>query len=740
MIADVQPEVILIEGPSDLADHIPKIAEADTVPPIAVATAVRVGDRTSVRYYPLSAHAPEYVAIKAGSAAGADIRFIDLPSDMRDGGDADTFQSEFPFTSADFIAASCKRLGLRDGAELWDHLFETRLGEADWRGFFADVYAYCLAMRETTDPARMELDQTLAREAEMRRQLAAVKDKRALVLTGGFHTPALVGGGALGKAPKTTPSESYLVPYGEAALDEYSGYAAGLRYPAWYNAAWEAALAAEGAPDWTALLLDTISGFARDDTTHQIALPQLTEMAEMAEGLARLKGRRVAMLPDIFDGMRTALIKTEAGPGEPFTARMHQYLSGSRLGRVPRSAKAPPLLADARRLATRHRIDLTDSTPKLRKLDIRRKDSHCKAQQFFHQMGLLDTGLAGLEAGPDFVLGHRTDLLFAEWTVAWTPFVEGALLSAAPTGATVEHAAAVALMRQRQGLVDAGDSLNVEALLTLVLNGLRAGLGQNLTGLTTDLTQAIAASGDVAGLAQVILRLQSVTLPSDPLFDPDAPDLLVHAQTAYDRIVYLMDDLCDLPPDQLPTAVEALRIVAGVLQGPQSGRFDGGRFNAASSRVLDMPACPPLLAGALLGLMVRADLRPEAGLAALLKGSLNGVGLTPADRGAAFNGLLMTAPQLLWQGHTVLQGAEAALSALDDDAFLALLPPLRLALSQLNPHETDRLAQEVATLLGINTARLQTRTARLTEDDLAQGLAIDTAVGAHLAADRGEHA
>ncbi|QBF33428.1 DUF5682 family protein [Thalassococcus sp. S3] len=738
MIAEWQPEVILIEGPSDLSHHIPMLAEPGTVPPIAIAAMGPVDDEgpRPVTYYPLSAHAPEFVAIRDGMAQGVEVRFIDMPCGARMEHVPESLQSEFAFTAADFIAETCKALGLRDGAELWDHLFETRLGQSDWRGFFCDVYAYCLAMRETTDPALMEVDATLAREAEMRRHIAELQGKRAIVLTGGFHTPALLQA-ELSETPKAPPSvESYLVAYGEDALDALSGYGAGLRYPGWYNQAWEATLTANGVPDWSALAVETAVGFAGqmagDD--RRVPLPQLTEMVAIAQGLAQMKGRDAVMLPDLFDGMRTALIKTEAGPGEPYTERMHAFLRGTRLGEVPKSAGQPPLVADARTRAKTHRVDLTDSARKRRKLDIRRKASHREAQQYFYQMALLETGLASLEAGPDFLLGSRVDLLFAEWSVGWSPFVEGALIKAAPLGATVPRAALNALMRDRARLFDEGQGTNLDAVLTLVLTGLRAGLGPFLPTLTGDLADAVELSGDFEGLAQIVLRLQAVAMPGDPLHDPGAPDLLAVAKSAFDRLIYLMADLTQTPEESLPSRIKALHIVAGVLRGPQADRFDRDRFDRAVEELLEDEACPPLLAGALMGLLVQAGLREDTALATLLRGTLGGVGLDPAEAAAALNGLLMTAPMLLWQSRTVLQGAEDALAALDDDAFLAVLPALRRSLTQLNPHETDRLAEELVDLLGLDGGSLRQGPSRFTEADLARALRIDRAIAAILKA------
>lgn len=319
MIHDHKPEVILIEAPADLAKHIPHLTDPDTILPVAIAT---MGSETdgarSVGYYPFSQTSPETIAIHEAAGIGAEVRFIDLPAGARSG-TGPVYQPEDAFGSAAFIASACAKLGLRDGAELWDHLFETRLGQDDWRGFFADVHAYCWSLRQTTPDAQIASDDTLPREAAMRAHIADAKGRRMVVVTGGFHTPALIDEAEKTPLPASTPVESYLIAYGEEALDALSGYAAGLRYPGWYARAMQAAEAAAGPPDWDALLLETGTGFAATmaASKRRIAQPQLVEMLAMAQGLARMKGREAAMLPDLFDGARSALIKGQSGVGEP---------------------------------------------------------------------------------------------------------------------------------------------------------------------------------------------------------------------------------------------------------------------------------------------------------------------------------------------------------------------------------------------------------------------------------------
>jgi hypothetical protein len=519
------PDVVLIEGPLDLAHHLDLLAEPDLELPLAIAAlghAHEEGGARPVSYYPFSQHAPEWIAITQARAIGAELCFIDMPIGARMEGQDQSpqLQSEMPFHSADFVRETCKRLGVRDGDELWDHLFEARLGQEDWRALLADIYTYCLALRASTAPELMESDQTLAREAVMRSVLSELSGKRAVVVTGGFHTPALITAGEISK-PKFKPlQDSYLIAYGEEALDALSGYRAGLRYPGWYAQAWRAARAANGPPDWHALALDTTMGFASANVAEnrRIALPQLVEMVGMADGLARLRGREAILLHDLFDGMRSALIKGEAGPGEPYTERMHAHLRGTALGRAPKAAGLPPIISDARTRASAYRIDMTSSERRAKKLDIRRKPRHRAASHFFYQMSLLEAGLGEITSGPDFLTGHRVEWLFEEWMIGWSPFVEGQLIKVAALGQTVPAAAGRKLQERITEALENGQSAALEPWLDLVLTGLRAGLGPMMPKLVDGFAEAVINSPDFDGLAQVLLRLCAVSQPGDPLY------------------------------------------------------------------------------------------------------------------------------------------------------------------------------------------------------------------------------
>lgn len=747
-IRQTRPEMVLIEAPSDLEGFVPLLCDAGTIPPVAIVALTLPSDEgtdpgeAEMTYIPFARHSPEFVAIREARAVGARVRFIDLPCASRHDRDPDAGPpvAEQAFGTADFIQAMTRKLALRDGDEVWDHLFETRLGQDDWRGFFADTYAYCAALRATTSVETIAGDDTLAREAAMRWHLRQAGEACVVIVAGGFHVPALIDEAAPATRPVATKLASYLVRYSEDQLDSRSGYGAGLRFARWYDRLWELADAAQGPPDWRQATLEAGLGFAAASaaTGRRVGVSQIVELVSIASGLARLKGREAVLARDLIDAARTALVKAEAGTADPYTETMAAWLTGHRLGDVPAAAGQPPLIADARARARHARIDLGDSLRKTRSLDIRRNAAHRNASRFLHQMTLIDTGFAQLREGPDFIAGHRNGLLHEEWLVAWTPLVEARLIAHSGHSATVPRAALHQLEAQRLQLAEDGQGNDLAALTRLVLIGLRAGLARYLAPLVDALKLAIAASPDLGGLAALIGRLSGAAQPDDPLYDPYAPDLVGVCVLAFNQAITLITNLAEAPDMALSQRIDDLRTLDAMLRGPYGERFDHRRFLAALDDLLANRACLPRLAGAVMALLVRAGHQPPTTLATLLRGTLTGVGISPTERAQALEGMIGTAPMLLWLNGEILTAANAALAALDETTFLSALPALRRGFTHLAPHETDRLAEALGEMHGVSAGQLLAdETADLAL--LARAAAADRALGERLAADGLSH-
>ena len=80
---------------------------------------------------------------------------------------------------------------------------------------------------------------------------------------------------------------------------------------------------------------------------------------------------------------------------------------------------------------------------------------------------------------------------------------------------------------------------------------------------------------------------------------------------------------------------------------------------------------------------------------------------TDPDRVAGFLlGLMQAAPDVILHNPDVLELLNARLGDFDEEAFLRILPDLRLAFTWLRPSETASVATHVATLTGASVAQL----------------------------------
>lgn len=749
LIREIRPRSILIEAPVDLQQHISTLLDKETRPPVAVAVLVDRKEQSRLAaYYPFCAHSPEYIALVEGRMIRSEIKFIDLPSADKamlarpSPEESIAVDDEEYFDSGDFVSAMCQQLGCRNGFELWDHLFESKLGTDDWGSFFGDVGAYCAALRDSTSTSVMTANGDIGRERHMAALLKQALRRKGpiVVVAGGFHIPALVDAANDDEeVPVSTSKDtasSYLIRYGFAALDALSGYAAGLPQPGYYDYLWQQANQAAGEPQWRETALDLMSRFGRQlrDKGHIVSVPAQVEVIRAAECLAMMRGRKGAGRYDLIDAVRTALVKGETGAREVWTERLLEFLRGDAIGDVPASAGSPPLVEDARERARKLRIDVSDGARRRRRLDIRRKPAHLAASRFFHAMTLLESGFAERQAGPDFLHGVHTDRLFEEWSYAWSPQVEGRLIELAAQGDSVPGACIGFLSKKRSEMQIAGQSRDIVGMAGLFVQGILAGLDHELAPLLRDLSSDIQAHGDFDSVARSLRRLHHIAQASGPLGVPDQLDLNGVRQAAYRRLVYLCDDLPRTSQDAVQGRIEALRLVVELLRAPGSDDFDHSLFDDAIDRVANGKP-PPEILGSVLAICVQAGRRDPQDICTALSGSFSGTVDRQEDRIGVLRGLLFTTPEILWRSDTVLAETDRLVCGLSDDEFIELLPHIRLAFTALNPRESDRISGLLARIHGGHVTDFMGRNFELSDRDLARGVQIERALRDSVKAD-----
>lgn len=751
LIAAVQPAAVLVEGPCDFDPLIDVLCDTATRPPVAIVSLREAGEgkgkatRRVASYFPFCAHSPEYVALRAARGSGVPARFIDLPStarewqtDAAERPDRSLLGSEHGFTVGDYVTALARELGCRDGNEVWDQLFETRLADPDWQAFFRDSARYCAGIRGATDPAEIAHDGTLEREAQMRRIITATRAELAgpiIAVVGGFHAEAVFAADtARPLAAKAGVGRSYLIRYGMRQLDALRGYGAGLPLPGYYDRLWQ--LREGGAQG---LAADLITGFAahlRAGKGETPSFPVIANAIEQAERLAQLRGRPFPTRDDVIDAIRSSFIKDEIPVEQvPLLNELRAWLTGTALGDVPAGATSPPLVEAVRAQAKALGFVTDDGERRSRELDIYRKPRHRAASRFAHAMVLIGTPFAERTGGPDFRNDTGLDRLHEIWSLCWSPLVEARLIELSEVADTLPEALAHVLAERIAALTEQGKGRNALAAIDLFAAACRAGLGdaaEAILGLIEaqviedpELPSVIAALADL-----LLLRRGRETLG---LTDIAPLDYLV--QAAWRRLVLLLPELADCGEDQVAGAVQALADLRGAVELARSSEapVDFALVDEAIA-MLRQRGLAPMLDGAVTAFALMGGQIGAADLESRLRGELASGYVDPREKLAFLGGVIAIARELLWALPAILDALDNVIAGLTEEEFGELLPYLRLALMPLDPREVDRLAEDIAARLGARPGTLNADIG-IPESEFADNLRLDRELADVLARD-----
>lgn len=764
LIAEVQPRQILIEGPVDFEPLIDVLLDAATRPPVAIVAFAGEKDDQHISYFPFSSHAPEYIALTEGRRRGARLAFIDLPAGHRlsmceSDVVAHSFADERTFSMSDYTRTLCQRTGCRDQNELWDHLFETQIGVGHWREFFAATGEYCASVRATVSQAEMTADATLAREQHMRLCLGKALEQEGpiVVVTGGFHTPALINHAQtepqITSRQKITPARSYLIRYGFQELDRLNGYAAGLPLPLYYERLWQQAGQGEGdkSPQSTtnfwhivaAELLTQFTTHLRKERPSLLpALPTIANALEHAVRLANLRDRPGPTRQDILDAAQSCFVKGEVTPGAtPLLDELSAFLTGDTLGDVPPSAGSPPLVEMVRAKAKRFGFDLSFASKKTRELDIYRNERHREVSRFLHAMAFINASLGTRVKGPDFFAGYSEDLLFEGWTVAWSPMVEAKLIELSRYGETLDDVALVLWRRQLESLGDNPEANRGLGSIRLLLTACQIGLQARIGEILPVIEDAIIGDANIATVTEALSQLFLLWRARGVLGMVGSADIGRLAGVAYRRALYLLGDLKYTKVERLKETVHALvtlrEVVKSAVATDEEGakEIDPALLDEAVERRLD-DYLEPVLAGAIAALAFLGGMRDSAFLVERISGHLAGAYTDVADNVAALNGVMAISPELVWRLPELLGTVDELVSGFDEERFVEQLPHLRLAFASLNPRETDDVAVKLAERHNVESAALQAPVAYgISEEELAVNLMLSRDIQASLAAD-----
>ncbi|GIH79538.1 hypothetical protein Plo01_59670 [Planobispora longispora] len=437
----LKPDIVLIEGPPEADELVALAADPELEPPVALLAHVP-GEPSRAAFWPFAVFSPEWQAIRYAAAAGAPVRFCDLPAahslassgeDREDAGEDPEKEEGARAVRIDPIGTLARAAGYDDPERWWEDAVEHR-GDTPFE-VIAEAMA---AVREGHVPEGNEA----RREAFMRRTIRkAVKDgfERIAVVCGAWHVPALAGSAdarrwdaglppakaddALLRGLPKAKVEMTWVPWTYGRLSAWSGYGAGVTSPGWYHHLF-------AAPDrpverW----LTGAAGVLRGEDL-PVSSAHVIEAVRLAHSLGVLRGRPLAGLAEVTEAVRAVLCEGDDLPVELIQRRM---VVGERLGRVPDTTPMVPLQRHLREEQRRVRLK-PEALDRELDLDLR-KPLDLERSRLLHRLRLLGVDWGTLRES-------RSKGTFREsWTLVWRPEFDIDLIEASAWGTTVPAAA-----------------------------------------------------------------------------------------------------------------------------------------------------------------------------------------------------------------------------------------------------------------------------------------------------------
>ncbi|MFI8949455.1 DUF5682 family protein [Streptomyces sp. NPDC053750] len=704
-IRELRPAYVLVEGPADMNDRIGELLLGHELP-IAVFSHYRDTERVATSWAPLCAYSPEWVALTEGRTAGAEVRFIDLPAwhraftDRPDGAANRYADAEARYSRATERLRARYRVDTVDA--LWDRVFEI----ADPDGLQDRLDAYFALVRGDTEAD----DGDRAREQYMaswvRAAVAHAGSRPVLVVTGGFHQPALR---ALTAAPGTSPGAepaawppvpvppdgaaggSFLVPYSFRQMDAFAGYQSGMPSPGYYQHLWD-----EG-PDAAAKTLHRTVVERLRARRLPASTAALISAHTLTEGLAALRGHPRPARVDVLDGLAAALITDDLdqplpwntdGPlrpgAHPAVVETVVACTGDRTGRLHPDTPLPPLVHHV----TAEEIRLGLDGDRTLDLDLTHPRG-LERSRFLHQLRIL--GIPGHTrlTGPD----HGADPRDRE---TWEPRPrtgrDAALTEAGAYGARPDEAA-TALLAHR--VRDTGTAADAGTTAALLFDSVLCGAGTLSRDLLDGLAHRIRTTADPGPLGRalaVVLGLWRHDRVFGTARDPLLGTVLDHA---VDRLFHLVEGLHGGPPGVDVPRLRALTAARdALLHAAPALTLTPETAAATAARIARDRHAPADLRGAALGLRraLGAPAEPAAEAEAFAAAA------DPAVLGDWLAGLLALAREEILRPapkgeRSLLDTLDGVVTTMTDDVFLQALPALRQAFAFFPPRERERVAQ-----------------------------------------------
>lgn len=742
VIDSYKPEIILIEGPAEANKVIQYIAHEETKAPVCIyysyfdKSALIEENKEKYRcYYPFLDFSPELLALREGKKRGIVCEFMDLSyaeilinskklEVMGKAHEKNTYNDDYLMKESIFIKALCEKEGCRNYNELWEKLFEIDGLKISTEKFIENMIFSCYLSRVGYSEAMLKEDGCLARETFMSMKIRAAVKKynKVLVVSGGFHTSALIDRLEINDEITLhniaeADTGVYAMAYSFEESDQLNGYASGMPHPAFYQRVWENIENKVDKPyEETVLNFIVHCGKLIRKNHGNLSTADEIEAFNMAKGLKALRDKYECGVYELKDGITSSFVKGEMDAEAQVSLKyLRELLTGNRIGKLCALAEVPPIVQDFNELCRQFNIKTTTLENEV-SLSIYKSKKHREQSKFFHIMEFLDTNFCTMEKGPDFIKRKNTNLVREVWKYKWTTKLQSALIELSVQGGSLKEAANSILTKRFISCENASG----EASLLLIEASLM-GAESSFQGLLPSFGEILNGDEDFVSVTNSCYNLNFLCNAGDLLNINTDERLQEFFTTAYNKAVSQIASLNTVDYDNENEVISKLKDIYHI---SNKANFDSEALIDSLKLLISKKDCNSAVEGAALGILYGLNSIDSKEAADKTVQYLYGTGEKLMRSGSFLKGLFSTAKDLLLIEEDLLKGIDSFMRNIEEEQFMALLPDLRFSFTFFNPGEIDSIAKQVAKVYSTKEEDILYGRA-LKEEDISFAVALD---------------
>lgn len=745
----IQPELVLIEGPSDFDEMLMPLTAPKVKPPVAIMAYTREAPVRTV-LYPFAVYSPEYQAALWARENHCPCRFMDLPSGVilaleeaeREALERRALEQEEEqgqeeaFGLPDLYERLDEVSGEDSHETFWEYVLEQAGSEEAYRKGAALFGQNIRSLSENPYGNSVEgqaqnkkdgafaqkpaarMNRNHLREAYMKRKIEEAVDsgiapEKIVAITGAYHVRGLEEGTAMSdKEVKALPfmeALRTLMPYSYYRLSMRAGYGAGNQAPAYYELLWKGFC--RNKPEFAVYqYVIRMATFLRK-SGNPVSTASVIESVRLSAALAQLHGYQIPSLRDLRDGATTCI-----GHGEfsQIALGAADTETGTKIGSLPDGMSQTSIQNDfyqkleELRLTKYKSVIAQDLQLDLReKLNVKSRKSafmDLNRSFFLHQLRIL--GISFARQGQT----SQDRATWAEyWQLQWSPESEIQLVESVLKGDTVEQAASFVLKEQAE------NSSNIQQVAHMIEEAYCCGMPKAAQYGTETLQGMAVEAASIEEIGKAAESL-SISVSYGDIRHQDARPLIPVLEQLFLRACLILPESCSCDDDGAKSVIVGIEALNRLVRDQDF--IDEERWIAALMEVARRDDLNTKLSGLAAAILLEWGRMDNEMLGTEVERRLSR-GM-PAELGAGwFEGLAMKNHYALIARMSLWEKLSGYIDTLDDEDFKRAVVFLRRAFADFSSGEKDSIAENLGELWKVNPQQVsEVLNADLTADEM----------------------